>query len=166
MRLELPRPCAICPVEITEQDFGRADMGAPIFLIGKQTTAAHAHHFFSEDGLPGPDYEKNLTRLALTHGQAEGWLVPDLLPEKMAPTTTRLRVAQAINITRLETYWIKCACGVSGEIKVTRFTEIYKEINRLGWGLIPTQHGASLSGVCPDCRAALDLYKGEAGHGQ
>jgi hypothetical protein len=76
--LRLPKPCAICGVEIRQEEF-KADAG-PIALIGKQSTVAHLGHFFSVDGSPGPNYEENLTRLALAHGKSEGWLAPGFSP--------------------------------------------------------------------------------------
>ena len=77
--LRLPQPCAICRAQISEADF-KGDDG-PIALLGKRSTVACIGHFFSPDGSPGPYYEENLTKLALAHGKAEGWLTLDFSPE-------------------------------------------------------------------------------------
>lgn len=160
MELKLPRPCAICGVAITEQDF-RAERPGPIFLVGRQTTAAHARHFFGDDGRTGLDYERNLTLLALTHGKSEGWLVPSFTPEELAPTT--LGVGSLLEEPLRETYTIVCACDAQEFITVNHFTDVYAAIIQLGWELIPTQHGSTLTGKCPQCLTSLGLYR-RGGH--
>jgi hypothetical protein len=52
-------------------------------------------------------------------------------------------------------YILHCArCPVISSITVEHFTETYAKMNELGWALIPTQHGADISGVCPKCQEA------------
>lgn len=59
-----------------------------------------------------------------------------------------------------EHYELRCACGVHQFVDVDHFTELYAAMNKVtlngntGWGLIPTQHGYIVKGVCPDCRVA------------
>lgn len=81
MELQFPTRCAICRLVIREEDLQTER--APVFLVGKQVTAAHTHHFFDDAGLPGPAYEQNLTLLALAHGKREGWLLPDYSPGEL-----------------------------------------------------------------------------------
>ena len=61
-------------------------------------------------------------------------------------------------LVSLETFYIVCACGAAESMTVAHFTEVYAAINRLGWGLIPTQHAERMSGVCPACRADMDQH--------
>jgi hypothetical protein len=81
MQLNLPALCVICRLEIREEDF--TTERAPVFLIGKQVTAAHALHFFDDAGQPGPAYEQNLTLLALAYSKAEGFVLPGYTPEEL-----------------------------------------------------------------------------------
>lgn len=51
-----------------------------------------------------------------------------------------------------ETFELQCACGARETISVDDFTQLYRAMNELGWGLIPSQHGREVKGVCPTCR--------------
>jgi hypothetical protein len=69
----------------------------------------------------------------------------------------------ATAVVRLHTYWIACACGAIESVAVTHAFEVYAKINRLGWGLVPTQHSEHMSGVCPACRLTIDVEVAERG---
>lgn len=49
-------------------------------------------------------------------------------------------------------YELRCICGARETISVEFAFDIYGEMNKKSWALIPTQHGRIVQGVCPDCR--------------
>jgi hypothetical protein len=61
-------------------------------------------------------------------------------------------------LVSLETFYIVCACGAAESMTVESFMHVYAEINRLGWGLVPTQHSERMKGVCPACRVVMDRH--------
>jgi hypothetical protein len=87
MQLDLPALCVICSLEIREEDF--TSERAPVFLIGRHVTPAHAHHFFDDAGEPGRDYKKNLMLLALAYSRAEGFVLPEFTPEDISAALNR-----------------------------------------------------------------------------
>ena len=66
----------------------------------------------------------------------------------------------SVALTFWKSFLIVCACGESRFVYVEQLSTVYAEINRLGWGLIPTQHGYHIQGVCPRCRIQLDQHQG------
>lgn len=58
--------CAVCHNPIAREDF---EKGKVIALTGpKKPTAAHVHHFYTEDGeSQTPDYDRNMRLLAYAY---------------------------------------------------------------------------------------------------
>lgn len=53
---------------------------------------------------------------------------------------------------RPQEYLLQCACGAYDVVTVSDHARLYRLMNTLGWGLIPTHHGHRVKGVCPTCR--------------
>lgn len=58
-----------------------------------------------------------------------------------------------------EVFDLVCVCGMKETVSVSEFTQLYRAMNELGWGLIPSQHGRTVTGVCQACRNARALEK-------
>lgn len=60
-----------------------------------------------------------------------------------------------------EQFILRCQeCKAEQTLIVEHFTKLYAGMNRLGWGLIPTQHRHNVLGVCPSC-IQVKALKGE-----
>ena len=54
-------------------------------------------------------------------------------------------------------------CEIKETVTVEHMTKLYEAMNRLGWALSPTQHGAEVLGVCPKCsKRAMPLKTGDS----
>ena len=47
-------------------------------------------------------------------------------------------------------------CPAAQIIRVAVATDLYRAMNELEWGLIPTQHGRPVKALCPKCRESAD----------
>jgi hypothetical protein len=68
-------PCVICGEAITQANVDRGDV---IALMGRFVYPAHLVHFYNDTQERQPDYEDQMTRLALANAIGEGLEMPGL----------------------------------------------------------------------------------------